>query len=453
MERRMSENADFGLNRSAPYAAEAEEAVLGCVLINPDAYFEVAAILKPDDFYLHKHRWIWNAFTELSEQKLTIDIITVSDALEQHKQLGEVGGAAYLTRLINTVPTSLHAEAYGRIVQREAIRRRMIEAATQVAKLAYDQETEIGKLVADASAVILAVKSDDGKGPRPVSELAPQYFDTLKAVADDPSLALGLQTGLVDLDQLTGGLYKSDLIIVAGRPGAGKTAMMLTLATGATRPVEDKPPKNAVIFSLEMPWDQLVMRMVAGESQVEIKNLRRGDIKDNEWPILVQAHGDVSSFNIFIDDTPALTPMQLRAKCHRLMAEYGLDLVLVDYLQIMGWDGRIDNRVQQISYISRTLKQVARELEVPLVAGAQLNRQIEHRQDKKPVLADLRESGAIEQDADSVYFLWPTDNQYVMNLTVAKQRNGTIGDILLYFRKQYGRFENAETRHVDLVSL
>jgi replicative DNA helicase len=329
----------------------------------------------------------------------------------------------------------------------------MIEAATQVAKLAYDQETPIDQLVSDASAAILAVKKDTGSGLKPVSELVPVYYDHLKAVAADPSLALGIQTGLADLDELTGGLYPSDLIVVAGRPGAGKTALLLTIAHNVTKPVEEKQPKNVAFFSLEMPWEQLVMRLVAGESQVEIKDLRRGNIRDNEWPVLVQAHTDVGLHGIFIDDTPALTPMQMRAKCHRMMLEFGLDLIIVDYLQIMGWDGRIENRVQQVSSISRGLKLVARELRVPLIAGAQLNRLIEHRQDKRPVLADLRESGGIEQDSDEVIFIWPTENQYVTNTLVAKQRNGTVGDLLLFFRKQYGRFENAETRSVDLVSL
>lgn len=388
--------ADYGPNRSAPHAVEAEEAVLGCVLINPDAYFEVASFLRPDDFYLHKHRWIWNAFVALHEQRLPIDIITLSEELERHAQLAEAGGAAYLTRLINTVPTSLHAEAYGRLVEREAMRRRLIEAATQVAKLAYEEGRDISEVVNDAEAAIFAVSERRlTKDLAPIKEAISQYYDRIKYLFEHRDELLGVPTGFIDLDKLLGGLQQSDLIIVAGRPGSGKTGLMLNVAKNAALTYK----KHVAVFSLEMSNEQLVQRLIAQETGIDSQRLRLGDIHDHEWPLFVQASNVLSDTQIFLDDTPALTPNQLRSKCRRLDQEYGLDLVIVDYLQLMQGDGRTENRVQEVSTISRGLKQLAREINVPVLAGAQLSRAVEQRQDKVPQLSDLRESGCLTGDS------------------------------------------------------
>jgi replicative DNA helicase len=446
--------ADYGPNRSAPHAVEAEEAVLGCVLINPDAYFEVAAFLRPDDFYLHKNRWVWDAFVSLHEQRLPIDIITVSEELERHSQLAETGGAAYLTQLINAVPTSLHAEAYGRLVEREALRRRLLDAATLVAKLAYEEGRDIGEVVNDAEAAMFAVSERRlAKELAPIKEAISEYYDRIKYLFEHRDELMGVPTGFIDLDKLLGGLQQSDLLIIAGRPGSGKTGLMLNVAKNAAMIYK----KHVAVFSLEMSNDQLVQRLIAQETGIDSQRLRLGDIHDNEWPLFVQAANVLSEAQIFLDDTPALTPNQLRSKCRRLDQEYGLDLIIVDYLQLMQGDGRNENRVQEVSSISRGLKQLARELNVPVLAGAQLSRAVEQRQDKRPVLSDLRESGSLEQDSDIVMFIHRPDmynndsaKTNIADIIVAKHRNGPTADIQLVFRGALTKFENAETRHVDL---
>jgi replicative DNA helicase len=446
--------ADYGPNRSAPHAVEAEEAVLGCVLINPDAYFEVAAFLRPDDFYLHKNRWVWDAYVSLHEQRLPIDVITVSEELERHNQLGEAGGVAYLTQLINAVPTSLHAEAYGRLVEREALRRRLIEAATQVARLAYEEGRDIGEVVNDAEAAVFAVSERRlAKELAPIKEAISEYYDRIKYLFEHRDELLGVPTGFIDLDKLLGGLQQSDLLIIAGRPGSGKTGLMLNVAKNAAMVYK----KHVAVFSLEMSNDQLVQRLISQETGIDSQRLRLGDIHDHEWPLFVQAANVLSDAQIFLDDTPALTPNQLRSKCRRLDQEYGLDLVIVDYLQLMQGDGRNENRVQEVSSISRGLKQLARELNVPVLAGAQLSRAVEQRQDKRPVLSDLRESGSLEQDSDIVMFIHRPDmynndsaKTNIADIIVAKHRNGPTADIQLVFRGALTKFENAETRHVDL---
>ncbi len=382
--------ADYGPNRSAPHAIEAEEAVLGCVLINPEAYFEVAPILRPDDFYLHKHRWIWDAFVGLHDQRLPIDIITVAEELERHNQLGEVGGSAYLTRLINSVPTSLHAEAYGRLVEQEALRRRLLEAATQVAKLAYAEGRDIAQVVNEAEAAIFAVSERRlNKELAPIKEAISQYYDRIKYLFEHQDEMLGVPTGFIDIDKLLGGLQQSDLLIIAGRPGSGKTGFMLNVAKNAALTYR----KHVAVFSLEMSNDQLVQRLISQETGIDSQRLCLADIHDHEWPLFVQAANVLSDTPIFLDDTPALTPNQLRSKCRRLDQEYGLDLIIVDYLQLMQSEGRSENRVQEVSSISRSLKQLARELNVPVLAGAQLSRAVEMRADKRPVLSDLRGIG------------------------------------------------------------
>jgi replicative DNA helicase len=424
------------------------------VLINPDAYFEVAAFLKPEDFYLHKNRWVWDAFVNLHEQRLPIDIITVSEELERHNQLGEAGGAAYLTQLINAVPTSLHAEAYGRLVEREALRRRLIDAATQVARLAYEEGRDISEVVNDAEAAVFAVSERRAnKELAPIKEAISAYYDRIKYLFEHRDELLGVPTGFIDLDKLLGGLQQSDLLIIAGRPGSGKTGLMLNVAKNAAMVYK----KHVAVFSLEMSNDQLVQRLISQETGIDSQRLRLGDIHDHEWPLFVQAANVLSDAQIFLDDTPALTPNQLRSKCRRLDQEYGLDLVIVDYLQLMQGDGRNENRVQEVSSISRGLKQLARELNVPVLAGAQLSRAVEQRQIKRPVLSDLRESGSLEQDSDIVMFIDRPDmyntegaKTNIATIIVAKHRNGPTADIELVFRGALTKFENAETRHVDL---
>jgi replicative DNA helicase len=449
-----SPRVDFGPNRSALYTLEAEEAVLGSVLINPEAYFEVAPFLRPEDFYLHKHRWIWDVFIHLHDQRIPVDFITVSQELDSRRQLDEVGGASFLTHLLNAVPTSLHVEAYGKMIQRDALRRRLLEAATSVAKLAYAEERDINEVVNEAEAAVFAVSEQrQSKDIVPIREVISDYFDQVKLLSERKGEVLGVPTGFYDLDKVLGGLQKSDLLIIAGRPGSGKTGFMLSVAKNAAQINK----KHVAVFSLEMSNNQLVQRLMSQETGIDSQRLRLGDLHDDEWPLFIEAAGALGDAPIFLDDTPALTPLQLRAKCRRLDQEYGLDLVIVDYLQLMQGEGRSENRVQEVSYISRHLKQLARELKVPLLAGAQLSRAVEQRQEKRPILSDLRESGSLEQDADIVMFIHRGDmyekegaKTNVADILVAKHRNGPTADIQLVFRGALTKFENAETRHVDL---
>ena len=444
-----SAGADLGPlpGRAALYSLEAEEAVLGCVLINPDAYFEVVPLLKPGDFYLHKHRWIWEAFVRLHDQRQPVDFLTVGEELERRNQLDEVGGAAFLTHLVNTVPTSLHAEAYARIVQRDALRRRLLEAATTVAKLAYDDSQDIGQVVNDAEAAVFAVAEQRlAKDVTPLKQVISAYYDRIQYLIEHRGEILGVPTGFIDLDKLLGGLQKSDLIIIAGRPGAGKTGFLLNVAKHAAQTHR----KRVAIFSLEMSNEQLVQRLIAQETAIDSQRLRLGEVRDDELPLFVQAVNVLSDIPMFLDDTPALTPLQLRAKCRRLDQEYGLDLVVVDYLQLMQGEGRSENRVQEVSYISRNLKALARELNVPVLTGAQLSRAVEQRTDKRPVLSDLRESGSLEQDADIVMFIHRPDmyerdsgKTNLADIIVAKHRNGPTDDVQLVFRGALTKFENA----------
>ena len=447
-------HVDFGPNRSALYALEAEEAVLGCVLINPDAYLEVAAFLKVADFYLHKHRWIWEVFAHLHDQHLPVDFITVSQELESRRQLDEAGGPAYLTHLLNVVPTSLHAEAYGRLVERDGIRRRLLESATVIAKLAYAEERDINEVVSEAEAALFAVSAErTTRETLTLGEAARRYFDRLHALSQRPGEWRGVPTGFAHLDQVLGGLQKSDLILLAARPGIGKTSWALSVARHAALVHQ----KRVAIFSLEMNWEQITQRLIAQETGIDTQRLRLGQIQDAEWPVLIQAVETLNTAPILIDDTPGLTPQGLAAKCRRLDQQEGLDLVIVDYLQLMRGGQRFENRVAEVTHISQQLKQLARELNVPVLANAQLSRAIEQRADKRPLLSDLRESGSQEQDADVVLFLHRTDDgvlekgSLALEIMVAKQRNGpTHPGLPLLFKSAQTLFLEAETRRVDL---
>ena len=432
--------------RASIYSLEAEEAVLGCVLINPESYFDVAQHLKPDDFHLHKHRWVWDAFVRLHEQRIPVDLLTVAGELERHHQLAEIGGNAFLTHLVNIVPTSLHAAAYAQIVAREAMRRRLLDAASTVAKLALEEGRDIDQVVNQAEAAIFA--ASEGRQSRelkPISEEIALYYDRVKHLYENRGELVGVPTGLIDLDRLLGGLQNSDLIIIAGRPGSGKTGFMLSVAKNAAQIHK----KNVAVFSLEMSNEQLVQRLISQETSIDSSRLRKGELDDDDWPTFIQAANALSEAHIYLDDTPAISPLQLRAKARRLDLEYGLDLIIVDYLQLMQAETRTENRVQEVSYISRNLKALARELNVPVLAGAQLSRAVEQRTDKRPVLSDLRESGSLEQDADIVLFIhrpdmYEKERTNLAELIVSKHRNGpTHAGIEMVFLSTLAKFENA----------
>jgi replicative DNA helicase len=436
--------------QTVPYSREAEEAVLGAVMIHPEIYYDVAQFLQADDFYIQRNGWIWESFTRLHERRSPVDLLTVSEDLDQNGRLAEIGGPAYLTALTTQVPTSLHAEAYGHIIEDNAIRRRMLTAANDVAKLAYDQQRTVDTVIDEAEKAVFGISERRVRHDvQPIQQVLSDYYDRIDQLATRDEDVVGVPTGLLDLDKVLGGLQKSDLLIIAGRPGMGKTGFMLSVMKNAAM----KHKKHVAMFSLEMSNEQLVQRLIAQETGIDTQRLRTGKLQENEWPLFTQAIEALSKTNIYLDDTPAITPLALRTKCRRLMMEYSLDLVILDYLQLMSGDTRNDNRVQEVSYISRNLKVLARELNVPVLAAAQLSRAVEQRADKKPVLSDLRESGSLEQDADIVMFINRPDmlekdaaKASEAEIIVAKHRNGpTHPGIKLVFLNNLARFENAAT--------
>ena len=378
---------------------------------------------------------------------MPIDFLTVTEALDQMGQLAEAGGPAYLTALINNVPTSLHAEAYGHVVEETAVRRRMLEAANTIAKLAYKEETGIDEVMNEAEKAIFGVSERRlTRDLQPIQHVLSDYYDRIDQIMRRGEETLGVPTGFIDLDRLLGGLQPSDFLLIAGRPGIGKTAFMLSAAKNAAQ----LHKKHVAVFSLEMANEQLVQRLISQETGIDIHHLRTGKLSEDEWPLFAHAIEVLGDTRIFLDDTPGLTPLQLRTKCRRLHMEFRLDLVLVDYLQLMSGGIRIENRVQEVSYISRNLKMLARELNTPVLAAAQLSRAIEQRADKEPQLSDLRESGSLEQDADVVMFIhrqdmYDRDNlrPNVAQVKVAKHRNGPTGNIELIFLSNLAKFENA----------
>ena len=438
---------------SIPHSREAEEAVVGAVLINPEAYYDVAQFLQADDFYIHRHKWIWEAFTRLHEQRTPVDMLTLSEELDRVDQLAELGGPAYLTALINQVPSSLNAESYGRIVEAHSIRRKMINAANQIASLAYNEESLVETVMDEAEKAVFNVSERRLKHDLvPISSVLSEYYDRIDDLAKRSDEIFGVPTGFIDLDKLLSGLQPSDLLIIAGRPGQGKSGFLLSVAKNAALTHK----KHVAVFSLEMSNEQVVQRLISQQTGIDSQRLRTGKLDDPEWPTFAHAIEVFSDTKIFLDDTPAITPMQLRTKCRRLHMEYGLDLVIIDYLQLMGGDTRNENRVQEVSYISRNLKVLARELNVPVLAAAQLSRAVEQRSDKRPVLSDLRESGSLEQDSDIVMFIYRPDQyekdtvkQNVAEIIVAKHRNGPVGSVELIFRNALAKFENAATKHVS----
>ena len=443
------------IERLQPHSLEAEEAVLGSLLIDPDAIFEVASFLKPAAFYREQNRWIYEAIRDLYEKREPVDLITLTQALQSRGQLKELGGEATIIGLINAVPTSINAQSYGRLVESDYLRRRMIKAAGEIANHAYDKAESIERAVDKAEAALFGVTEDRStRDLQPIKEVARTYLDRIQMLHERGEDMIGVPSGFTDLDRILGGLNKSDLLILAARPGMGKTALQLSVAKTAAL----RFGKRVAIFSLEMSAEQLVQRMIAAETRIDSQRLRRGDLQEHEWPIFYEAVGRLSEAKLFIDDTPGVTPMQLRAKCRRLYAEHGLDLILIDYLQLMQTERNSPNRVQEISEISRGLKNLARELDVPVLAAAQLSRAVEQRQDKHPQLSDLRDSGSIEQDADIVMFIYrdeyynpdTTEKPNMAEITIAKHRNGPTASIDLYWHSKLATFRNLQRQEMDL---
>jgi replicative DNA helicase len=441
-------------DKLVPHNVEAEEAVLGSLLIDPEALYRVSPFLRPDDFYLQKNGWIYEAILALHERREPIDFVTLCDELERQEKLEEIGGAAYVTHLINAVPSAIHVEAYGHIVEHSAIRRRLISAASRIAQLAYQEDEDINQAVDRAEQTLFSVSQRRiTRDLTPVQEVIRRYYDRIEYLYDHRDEPLGVPTGFVDLDRLLGGLQRSDLILIAARPSVGKTSLGISVARHAAN-----LGQHVAIFSLEMSSEQVVQRMVSAETGIDAQRLRLGDLREEEWPLFVQATGRLSDLPLFIDDTPSISVLQMRTKARRVHAEHGIDLMLVDYLQLMTTDDRRnESRVQEVSYISRSLKGLARELDIPLVAISQLSRAVEQRSNKRPILADLRASGSLEQDADVVMFIYrdelynpETEEQNIADIIIAKHRNGPTGTVQLFFRDRLAQFLDAETRRAPV---
>ena len=433
-----------------PHNIEAEEAILGSLLIDPDAILRVSTFLSPNDFYVQRHGWVYESILDLHERRQPSDLVTLSDELERRNQLSEVGGSAYLTGLINATPTSIHVEYYARIVERTAVLRRLIDAASKIAQLAYQDAEDADEVVDRAEEIIFAISERRiDRDLKPIRQVLESFYDRVEYLHQHQGEVIGIPTGLADLDKLLGGLQRSDMVVMAGRPGMGKTSLALSIALQSARQWQ----KRVAVFSLEMSDEQLVQRLVSAETGIDSQRLRLGNIKADEWPTFYQAIRLLSETSIFIDDTPAISALELRSKARRLHAEHGLDMIIVDYLQLMSGGTRNENRQQEISFISRSIKGLARELNIPILALSQLSRQVESRADKRPMLSDLRESGSIEQDADVVLFIYrdevynpDTELPNIAEIIVSKHRSGPTGVFSVYFKKHLAQFVDLEVR-------
>jgi replicative DNA helicase len=436
------------LDRLPPQSIEAEQSVLGALLIDKDAVIEVAEFLRADDFYRGHHGTIYAAILDLYERREPVDLVTVSEVLERNGHLDAVGGSAYLTSLINLTPTAVNAVHYGRIVERKAVLRNLIAAAGRIAGIGYEETADVSAAVDRAEQELFAVSQKRIEaGFSPLKALLHSAYDRLDYLHQHKGEISGVKTGFKDLDTLTTGLQRSDLIVLAARPSIGKTSLALNIAEHAAV----REGKTVGIFSLEMSKEQLVLRLLSSVANIDSQRLRTGFLEEMDFTRLAPAMNNLAEAPIYIDDTPNISTMELRTKARRLQAEAGLDMLVVDYLQLMQStiQSRDANRVQEVSEITRGLKSLARELQVPVVALSQLSRQAEMRESKEPRLSDLRESGSIEQDADLVIFLWREKERgteeadadgEVVKLRLAKHRNGPTGELALWFKKRQTRF-------------
>jgi len=439
-----------------PQNLDAERSVLGSMLIDNESIHRVVEALSAEAFYREAHRKIFSAVIDLYQRNEPADLVTVTTELKSKGWLEEAGGATYLSSLVDNIPSSANAAAYARIVREKALRRMLIEGATEIAERGYQEEGDVEHFVDQAEKIILEVAQRRIRQSFiSVREIVKDSFKAIEQLYERKELITGVPTGYRELDRLTSGLQRSDLIVVAGRPSMGKTALALNMAEHAA--VEGG--HKVAIFSLEMSKEQLVQRLLCSRAEVDATKLRGGFLGESDWPKLTRAAGLLSEAPIFIDDTPAINALEVRAKARRLMREHGLDLIVVDYLQLMRGIGRSESREREISEISRALKALAKELAVPVVALSQLNRGVEARQDKRPQLADLRESGAIEQDADVIAFIY-RDEMYnrespdagKAEVIVGKQRNGPTGKVKLAFRGNITRFDDLAHGPDDYVA-
>ena len=437
--------------RIPPQNVEAEQAVLGAMLLSHDAVIVAMEKLQSQDFYRDVHRIIFEAMEHLHRENKEIDVITLPDELKRMKKLDDVGGLEYVLNLPNLVGSAANIEYYANIVAEKALARNLISTCTELTTEAYDGQKETEALLDDAERRILQLSDTKNRGDfASVGAVVEVTLDKITKLYENKAGLTGLPTGFRDLDRMTSGLQPSDLILVAARPSMGKTAFTLNIAQN----VGVRQHKTVAFFSLEMSQEQLVQRLLCQIAHIDSQKLRTGQLNsDEEWTRLTDACDKLYESPIYIDDTPGISVAEMRSKARRLKSEHGPDLIIVDYLQLM--QGRnAESRQQEISEISRSLKALARELKVPLIALSQLSRSVESRQDKRPMLSDLRESGALEQDADIVSFLYredyydkETENQHITEVILAKHRNGPVGSVKLYFKNEFTLFLNLDTQH------
>ncbi len=435
-----------------PQNVDAEMSLLGAILIDEETLADISEHVKPKDFYDKRHAVIYDAVMRLYEKNKPVDLLTLTDELKRKKELEEIGGSAYLTELTNYVPTAAHAESYAEIVAQKAVRRRLIKASGEISELGYDENTTTQELLQQAEAELFSVSDQSLKQDLvSIESILTDSFDRMEELHRNKGELRGVRTGYRDLDNMTAGLQRSDLIILAARPAMGKTTLVTNLAynvaTIAKQPV--------LFFSLEMSKEQLVDRMLADASGVDAWNIRTGNLSDEDFSKLSEAMGEMAEAPIYIDDTPGVSVLEMRTKARRAAHEQPLGLIIIDYLQLMQGSGRSDgNRVQEVSEISRGLKLLARELNVPVIALSQLSRSVENRSPQIPQLADLRESGSIEQDADIVMFIYreayynpETERENITDLIISKHRNGPVGKVELYFHPERLRFMSLDRKH------
>lgn len=433
-----------------PHSAEAEQAILGGLMLDNQVWDKISTRLCEDDFYRSEHRVLFRAIVDLARREQPFDVVTLLDALKSYNELDEAGGETYLFELANNTPSVANVGAYADIVREKSVQRQLIAIANEIADSSYNPlGRDVSELLDLAETKVFAIAEQTGgnDGPESIKTILVKAVEKIDALYHSGNAITGLPTGLTDLDEMTSGLQPSDLIIVAGRPSMGKTTLVMNMAEQAA--IESK--KTVLVFSMEMPSDSLAMRMMSSLGRIDQHRIRTGKLDDDDWPRVTSAVHMLSEAPLFIDDTPALSPAEMRARARRLAKEFGqLGLIVVDYLQLMKVPGfKADNRTAEISEISRSLKALAKELNVPVIALSQLNRSLEQRQDKRPVMSDLRESGAIEQDADLICFIYrdevynpESNDKGVAEIIIAKQRNGPIGKVRVAFLGKYTRFED-----------
>ncbi|WP_123042624.1 replicative DNA helicase [Cohnella candidum] len=449
----MNANAEtFVFDRVPPQNLEAEQAVLGAILLEAEALITAMERLRTEDFYSVSHQRIFDAIISLNEDNQPLDLITLTARLRDQGELEEVGGVSYLAKLIGAVPTAANVEYYAQIVEEKSMLRRLIRTATNIVTNGYAEGDDVGALLSEAEAKIMELSNRRSTtGFISIRDVLMDVFERVEHLYNHKGGVTGIPTGFPDLDKMTSGFQRSDLIIVAARPSVGKTAFALNIAQN----VAVRAGETVAIFSLEMSAAQLVQRMICAESNVDAGRMRTGNLEGDDWEKLSMAIGSLSEAQIYIDDTPGITVADIRAKCRRLKKEKNLGMILIDYLQLIQGRGKAgENRQQEVSEISRTLKMIARELEVPVIALSQLSRGVEQRQDKRPMMSDLRESGSIEQDADIVGFLYrddyydkETEKKNIIEIIIAKQRNGPVGTVELVFLKQFNKFVSLDRQH------